>query len=75
MGALVLGDVWPLPIGKITAYAKKAKRIITVEGNYSGQLAELIQQETCIPMKERFNKYDGRAWSHEEIYRRVQEVL
>ncbi|MCG8499934.1 MAG: 2-oxoacid:acceptor oxidoreductase subunit alpha [Firmicutes bacterium] len=75
VGALVFGDVWPLPIRKITAYAKKAKRIITVEGNYSGQLAELIQQETCIPMKERFNKYDGRAWSHEEIYRRVQEVL
>ncbi len=75
IGALVFGDIWPLPTKLLDEYAKKVKRIIAVEGNYCGQLADLIQQETCIPIKDRLTKYDGRAWSYSEIYNKVKEVL
>ncbi|MDK2800524.1 MAG: 2-oxoglutarate/2-oxoacid ferredoxin oxidoreductase subunit alpha [Clostridiales bacterium] len=75
VAALVFGDVWPLPTKLIQEYSQKAKKIISIEGNYSGQLADVIQEKTCIPIKERLNKYDGRPWSYDEIYRRIQEVL
>ena len=75
IGALVFGDVWPLPTEKISALSKTASRIIAIEGNYSGQLADLIQEQTCIPVPERLTKYDGRPWGYEEITTKVLEVL
>ena len=75
VGALVFGDVCPLPVSVFNQYATIAKNIITVEGNYSGQLADLIQQKTCVPIKIRLNKYDGRAWGYEELYHKIQEAL
>lgn len=75
IGALVFGDVWPLPTEKITSLSQNVSRIIAVEGNYSGQLADLIQEQTCIPISERLTKYDGRPWGYEEIVRKVPEVL
>ena len=75
IAALVFGDVWPLPTKRIIEYSKKANVIIAIEGNYSGQLADIIQEQTCIPIKQRLCKYDGRPWSGDEIKKRIQEVL
>lgn len=75
VAALVFGDVWPLPTKLFKEYSQRVQKIAAVEGNYSGQLADLIQQETCIPIPYRWNKYDGRAWGYEEICSKVREVL
>ncbi len=75
IGALIYGDVCPLPVALFNDYAANANNIIAVEGNYSGQLADLIQQKTCIPIKIRLTKYDGRAWGYEELQAKIQEVL
>ncbi|MGE4282656.1 MAG: 2-oxoacid:acceptor oxidoreductase subunit alpha [Clostridia bacterium] len=75
VAALIFGDVWPLPMKLLEEYTQKAKKVISIEGNYSGQLADIIQEQTCIPIKKRLCKYDGRPWSCDEVSRRIQEVL
>jgi len=67
IGALVFGDIYPLPEKLLTKYANIAKRKINVEQNYTGQLAKLIRQETGIVMDKGILKYDGRQISAEEI--------
>lgn len=71
-GALVFGDIYPLPRKRIEEMAKKATRIINVEQNATGQLAGLIKEVTGISCTASILKYDGRQISGEEI---VSEVL
>lgn len=76
VGALVLGDIWPLPTKLLEKYCRTAKKIVNVEQNYTGQLAKLIRQTTGIPMYKSILKYDGRQLSgHEICYRVKSEVL
>ncbi len=44
--ALVFSDVYPLPTRRLTEMAAKAKELIHVEQNATGQLAKLIRMET-----------------------------
>lgn len=67
VGALIFGDIYPLPEKLLSKYASTAKRKINVEQNYSGQLAKLIRQETGIKMDKSILKYDGRQISADEI--------
>lgn len=70
-GALVFGDVWPLPRKLLTEKALTAKAVINVEQNYSGQLASLIREATGIQTDTAILKYDGRQLFGEEIAKRV----
>lgn len=72
-GALVFGDIWPLPEKKLRDYAKRAKKLINVEQNYNGQLAQLISQVTGIRVHGSVLKYDGRPLSATEIQKKVKE--
>ena len=72
--ALVFGDVFPLPTEHIRKMAKKAKKIINVEQNATGQLAGLIREYTGIECQASVLKYDGRQLSGEEIAARVKGV-
>ena len=69
--ALVFGDVWPLPVKLLEKYAKKAKRLINVEQNYTGQLGLLIREQTGIKMDAGILKYDGRQLSGAQIAERA----
>ncbi len=71
-GALVFGDVYPLPKKLLEAKASVAKNIINIEQNATGQLAGLIREITGIQCTSSILKYDGRQISGEEI---VQELL
>lgn len=76
IGALSFGDLYPLPTKKLTNYAAKAKVIVNVEQNYTGQLGKLIAQETGILMNKSILKYDGREIYGEELVERVKgEVM
>ncbi|MFS8540973.1 MAG: 2-oxoacid:acceptor oxidoreductase subunit alpha, partial [Tissierellales bacterium] len=75
VGALIFGDIWPFPTGKLLELGKKAKRIIDVEQNATAQLDSLIRQEALMESAVRILKYDGRPFSGEEVYERVKEVL
>jgi 2-oxoglutarate ferredoxin oxidoreductase subunit alpha len=74
-GALVFGDVWPLPEKLLREKTAKAKVVINVEQNYTGQLASLISEVTGIRVDKSVLKYDGRPLSAVEIKNKVLEVL
>ena len=71
--ALVFGDLYPLPQKLLIEKASKAKRIINVEQNETGQLAGLIREETGIACTGSILKYDGRQISGEEIAERIRK--
>lgn len=73
-GALVFGDVYPLPEKRITAAKERAALLIGVEQNYTGQLAKLIRQETGIAMDHQFLKYDGRQIAARDIVTRFHQL-
>lgn len=70
-GALVFGDVFPLPKKTLMEKAKIAKKIINVEQNATGQLSGLIREYTGITCHGSILKYDGRQISAEEIASRI----
>lgn len=67
-------DMWPFPASEMAKILAEAKRVITIEGNATGQLARLIQQETGFRPAHRIHKYDGRPFSPEYIIRGIREV-
>ncbi|MDF2888101.1 MAG: 2-oxoacid:ferredoxin oxidoreductase subunit alpha [Lacrimispora sp.] len=71
-GALVFGDIYPLPQEKLRFYAK-GRTLINVEQNATGQLASLIREQTGIECNKSILKYDGRQISGEEIAKKVLE--
>lgn len=71
-GALVFGDIYPLPRKKLEEISATAKHIINIEQNATGQLAGLIREVTGISCTSSILKYDGRQITAEEI---VDEVL
>ncbi len=75
IGALVFGDIWPLPINRLLELKDTAKKIIDVEQNATGQLDSLIREEALIKSTHKILKYDGRPFSGDELYVRLKEVL
>ncbi|SFQ00090.1 2-oxoacid:acceptor oxidoreductase subunit alpha [Caldicoprobacter faecalis] len=71
--ALVFGDVWPLPTKVLVEKAKKAKKIINVEQNATGQLASLVAEVAGIFCDFSVLKYDGRPMSPRYIFEKVRE--
>jgi len=58
----------PLPGKYIERILGKVSKKITVEGNYSGQLAGIIREETGILMDYFILKWNGRPMSADEVY-------
>jgi len=72
-GALIFGDIWPLPTKLLLEKSKKAAKIINVEQNATGQLASLISEKTGIFCDFSLLKFDGRPMSSQYIYAKVRE--
>ncbi|NLY77808.1 MAG: 2-oxoacid:acceptor oxidoreductase subunit alpha [Tissierellia bacterium] len=76
IGALVFGDIYPLPKKKIMELGRTAKRIIDIEQNMTGQLDSIIREETPYKSDIKILKFDGRPFSGEEVYIKLKnEVL
>lgn len=67
-------DIWPFPADKVSKALQSVKKLISVEQNYSGQLATLVRAYTGIKVDGLINKYDGRPMSPEYILARLREV-
>ncbi|HEY6957983.1 MAG TPA: 2-oxoacid:acceptor oxidoreductase subunit alpha [Candidatus Limnocylindria bacterium] len=65
----------PFPAEKIAEILRKAKRVVAIEENYSGQLATHIAAETGFLIKDRINKFDGRPFSEDEMVRAIRNAL
>ncbi|MBC7123071.1 2-oxoacid:acceptor oxidoreductase subunit alpha [Pseudothermotoga hypogea] len=71
---LHFSQVYPIhPSAK--EYFEKAKRVIFIEQNATGQFANLVQQTFLIDTSERILKYDGYAYSVEQIAKAIRERL
>lgn len=66
--------VWPLDEVALTKSLQNAKKLVMIEGNYEGQMARLIRQETGIKMDKIFTKYSGRPFYPEEIIAYLQKL-
>ena len=64
----------PFPADAVAAILRAAKRIVSVEENYSGQLAQLVQEQTGVMISERINKFDGRPFSEDEMSNALAKV-
>jgi len=57
----------PFPRDSVVRILSQSERVVSIEANYSGQLANLIQEKTGLGIVSRFLKYDGRPIYPEEI--------
>lgn len=66
LAMLHFSQVWPLH-PSTAGLLGKARRLATVEGNATAQLARLIRRETGIEIKERLLNYSGLQFSVERV--------
>ena len=65
--------VWPFPVKQFNQLVKPAKTLISVELNSTGQLNQLIRQQTGIKIDRQLLKYDGRPIFPKEIITYVNQ--
>jgi len=69
-------DIYPLPEDALAAEVGKARYLVSVEANYTGQMAKYIRMCTGRKADLLITKYDGRPFSADEIVARAKsEVL
>jgi 2-oxoglutarate ferredoxin oxidoreductase subunit alpha len=56
-------------------YLSKAKRVVVVEGNATGQFAKLIKLHAGIDVKNRILKYSGLSFAVEEVAEALKKIL
>jgi 2-oxoglutarate/2-oxoacid ferredoxin oxidoreductase subunit alpha len=66
-------DLWPFP-SEAAVEALRGGKLVTVENNYTGQFKRLLQGETCIGVDHTILRYDGRAFSPEDVLAGLKEV-
>jgi len=70
-----LSHVWPFPADAVTGLVAKDKKVLTVEGNYTGQLAQLLSQECGIRAAGAVRRYDGRQFTVAEVEAGLEELI
>lgn len=65
----------PFPAKALAERLKRARRLVLVENNYSGQLGQVIREQTGIAIEDRILKFDGRPFSETDLVRALREVL
>ncbi len=67
--------IHPFPAVDFSELLHRAKRIIDVEMNYSGQLAGIIREKTGIVIEDLILKYNGRPMTSDEVYLAIKNAL
>ena len=65
-------EIWPFPVEATERLLERCRTTIAVEQNYTGQLANVIREQTGHKVDRRINKYDGRQISPDEIVSSVR---
>jgi 2-oxoglutarate/2-oxoacid ferredoxin oxidoreductase subunit alpha len=69
---LHFSQVWPLYPDGFMKYIEKAGRVISIEGNATGQFAKLIRRETGFLIADMVLRYDGLAITPDYILERLE---
>ena len=75
MGFMQLRMLHPLPKEFVAETLRGARRIIDVEGNYLGQLAGILKEQTGIQMNYYVLKYTGRPITTTEVYSALKDIF
>jgi 2-oxoglutarate ferredoxin oxidoreductase subunit alpha len=67
-------DIWPFPERAVADVLRPSRRVIVVENNFTGQMANLIRQQTSIECS-KVVKYNGTPFSPIELYRHLKELV
>lgn len=70
---LHLNWINPFPKEAVKRILSKAKKVIDVEENFTGQMAGWIREQTGIEIKDKILKYDGRPFYAEDIIEGVKK--
>jgi 2-oxoglutarate ferredoxin oxidoreductase subunit alpha len=73
VGVLHFSQVWPLAPEQFLVRLESAGRVVAVEGNATGQLANLIRRETGFRIDAVVLRYDGLPLTPEFILRGLEE--
>ncbi|MCF7935251.1 MAG: 2-oxoacid:acceptor oxidoreductase subunit alpha [Synergistales bacterium] len=71
---LHLSQVYPLP-AETEGYLQQAEHVVAVEGNATGQLCNLLRQETGFLVEDRVLTWKGLQFSVEEVQAGLREHL
>jgi 2-oxoglutarate ferredoxin oxidoreductase subunit alpha len=69
-----LSHVWPFPAEAVAGLVAKDTKVVTVEQNYSGQLAQLLLQECGLRAAGTVRRYDGRPFTVAEVEAGIEEL-
>jgi len=72
---LAIKWIVPFHVDVVTSALAKAKRIIMVENNYTGQFAQYMRGETGIAAHAHIRKYDGEPFTPQHVVKGVREIL
>lgn len=75
LGVAIFRHLYPMNREQVAAALGKAKRLLTVEGNATGQLGKLLLLETGIPTAGHIGKIDGRLFTVEDVVSRLSAAL
>lgn len=68
-------EVWPFPTEKANEALSKCKFTINIEQNFTSQFAKLLRQEIGYEVNSKYNKYNGQAFTPEEIVKYASQVI
>ena len=54
---------------------EKAKKVILIENNVTGQLGRLIREKTGLKIEKKILKYDGRPFKSDELKKEIKKCL
>jgi len=69
-----LNHVWPFPAEAVAGLVVKDKKVVTVEQNYSGQLAQLLLQECGLRAAGTVRRFDGRPFTVADVEAGLEEL-
>jgi 2-oxoglutarate ferredoxin oxidoreductase subunit alpha len=68
-----LSELAPFPRERVKSRLATARKVITVEGNSTGQLAALLRRETRIKADAQVLKYDGRPFTGQALAEELRD--
>ncbi len=71
---LHIKEVWPFPSEAAREALAKARRKVMVEGNATGQMAQLLEAHAGVKLDHHIRRYDGRPLSPQYILERLEVV-
>lgn len=69
--------VWlePVDVNRLLKEIGKAKKIVCVENNFTGQLSEIVREQTGIDIKNKILKYDGMPFEPVDLAGQLDKIF